>query len=332
MTAFRLSALTAAISLSLGVAAHAQERIILATPMPEDHIMHTTAEAFMEALPEDAGLKVEYHPGGDLGDWTSLFEQVSQGVLPMSMTYAASDLDERLDITLLPYAFKDWASAEAAISTDGSLFPVYEDIYADLGMKLLGIVPVDFYGLAMRKGDERVPTTFPSDGQGIKLRVAPVAIGVEQFKTFGFSPVPMPYSELYTALQLGTVDGRAYATPVEIWQMRDVLSSYILTNDSFEQGAWVVNLQWWDSLAEAQQQAILTARDAALEVAWEQAQDTSETFKSQIRDAGVEIVELSEADMAQAQALARDEVWPWMEEQVGKELIDTVREATTATP
>jgi TRAP-type C4-dicarboxylate transport system substrate-binding protein len=332
MTSLRLNILTAAIGMGLSIAAHAQESIILATPMPEDHIMHTTAEAFMEALPEDSGLKVEYHPGGDLGDWTSLFEQVSQGVLPMSMTYAASDLDKRLDITLLPYAFKDWDSAEAAISTDGSLFPVYEDIYADLGMKLLGIIPVDFYGLAMRKGDERVPTTFPSDGKGIKLRVAPVAIGVEQFKTFGFSPVPMPYSELYTALQLGTVDGRAYATPVEIWQMRDVLSSYILTNDSFEQGAWVVNQQWWDGLSEEQQQAILSARDEALSVAWGQAQDTSETFKSQIREAGVEIVELSEEEMAQAEALARDEVWPWMEEQVGKELIDTVREATAATP
>lgn len=332
MSSLRLNILTAAIGIGLSVAAHAQERVILATPMPEDHIMHTTAQAFMEALPEDSDLKIEYHPGGDLGDWTSLFEQVSQGVLPMSMTYAASDLDKRLDITLLPYAFKDWDSAEAAISIDGSLFPVYEDIYADLGMKLLGIIPVDFYGLAMRKGDERVPTAFPADGKGIKLRVAPVAIGVEQFKTFGFSPVPMPYSELYTALQLGTVDGRAYATPVEIWQMRDVLSSYILTNDSFEQAAWVVNQQWWDGLSEENQQTILMARDEALSVAWEQAQDTSETFKSQIREAGVEIVELSDEELAQAEALARDEVWPWMEEQVGKELIDTVREATATTP
>lgn len=332
MSAFRLSTMTAAITLGLSAAAQAQESLILATPMPEDHIMHTTAQAFMDALPDEAGLNIEYHPAGDLGDWTSLFEQVSQGALPMSMTYAASDLDKRLDITLLPYAFEDWESAESAIRIDGSLFPLYEEIYADLDMKLLGIIPVDFYGLAMRKGDDRVPTAFPDDAQGIKLRVAPVAIGVEQFKTFGFSPVPMPYAELYTALQLGTVDGRAYATPAEIWQMRDVLSSYILTNDSFEQGAWVVNQQWWDSLPEAQQQAILEARDDALDVAWEQARDTSESFKSKIREAGVEIVELSEAEMAQAQALARDEVWPWMEGQVGQALIDTVREATTSTP
>lgn len=329
MSTLRLSMLaTALLGLSLGAAAQAQERVILASPMPEDHIMHTTAEAFMEALPDDAGLQIEYHPGGDLGDWTSLFEQVSQGVLPMSMTYAASDLDKRLDITLLPYAFNDWASAEAAIRNDGSLFPVYEEIYADLDMKLLGIIPVDFYGLAMRKGEDRVPTDFPTDGEGIKLRVAPVAIGIEQFQTFGFSPVPMPFAELYTALQLGTVDGRAYATPAEIWQMRDVLSSYILTNDSFEQGAWVVNQQWWDGLTEDQQQAILAARDAALDVAWAQAQDTSEAFKAQIRDAGVEIVSLSDAEMTQAKALARDNVWPWMEEQVGKALIDTVRDAT----
>lgn len=328
MSAFRFSTLTATITLGISVSVQAQESLILATPMPEDHIMHTTAQAFMDALPEEAGLKIEYHPGGDLGDWTSLFEQVSQGALPMSMTYAASDLDKRLDITLLPYAFQNWESAENALSIDGSLFPLYEEIYADLGMKLLGIIPVDFYGLAMRKGDDRVPTDFPDDAQGIKLRVAPVAIGVEQFKTFGFSPVPIPYAELYTALQLGTVDGRAYATPAEIWQMRDVLSSYILTNDSFEQGAWVVNQDWWNHLPEDQQQAILAARDEALSVAWEQAQDTSEDFKARIRDAGVEIVELNETEMAQAQALARDEVWPWMEEQVGKELIDAVRNAT----
>ncbi len=318
----------AACALTTATPGSAEEDFILATPMPEDHIIHTVASAFMEALPEGSGLKAEYHPGGDLGDWTALFEQVMQGALPMAMTFSASDFDKRLDITLLPYAFDSWNEAETLLGADGELLKVYEEIYAGLGMKLLGIVPVDFYGLAMRKGEERAPVDFPKDGEGIKLRVAPVAIGIELFETFGFSPVPMPYSELYTALQLGTVDGRAYATPVEIWQMRDVLENYILTNDAFEQGVWVVNQDWWDGLAEDERTAILKARDEALKVAWQQAREKSDEVKAQIEEAGIEIVTLDDGEMASARKLARDKVWPWMEERVGSALIDKIRKAT----
>lgn len=321
-----IKAVAALFCASAVTVAYADTKFILATPMPSEHIIHTVASEFMKALPEN--IKVQYHPGGDLGDWTSLYEQVKQGALPMTMTFGASDFDKRLDIRLLPYMFSTWEGAEAALGPQGSMVPVYEGIYKDQGMKLLGVIPVDFYGLAMRKGDERTPTSYPDEAKGIKLRVAPVPIGIEQFKVFGFSPVPMPFSELYTALQLGTVDGRAYATPVEIWQMRDVLSNYILTNDSFEDAAWLVNQRWWDRLSEEDRNAILKARDAALQKAWEQARKTSQEFKDRIaKESSVKIVEMTAEETENAKKLSREKVWPWLEERVGKDVMDKVRSA-----
>ncbi|WP_028301389.1 TRAP transporter large permease subunit [Oceanospirillum beijerinckii] len=60
-----------------------------------------------------------------------------------------------------------------------------------------------FGSVAIRKGVGEVPTNFPEDAKGIKMRVPPVPIGIERFKNWGFTAVPMPFAELYTALQLG---------------------------------------------------------------------------------------------------------------------------------
>lgn len=67
------TALVASVFLGAAAPTAAEERFTLAHALPTEHIFHPTSEKFMEALGE--GYEVEYHPGGDLGDWTSLFEQ-----------------------------------------------------------------------------------------------------------------------------------------------------------------------------------------------------------------------------------------------------------------
>ena len=93
-----LSAISAAALMAGSSTANADESFILAHAMNTDHVFHSISESFMEKLGEDSGFKVDYHPAGDLGDWTSLFEQSMQGVVPMSLTWGASDFDQRLDL------------------------------------------------------------------------------------------------------------------------------------------------------------------------------------------------------------------------------------------
>lgn len=70
---------------TLAAPAVAKELFILAHAMTSDHIFSALSDRFLETLGEDSNFKIAYHPGGDLGDWTSLFEQSMQGVVPMTL-------------------------------------------------------------------------------------------------------------------------------------------------------------------------------------------------------------------------------------------------------
>jgi len=308
------------------MSSYAGEDFILAQAMTTDHIFHASSEQFMENLKaQQSSYNVEYHPGGDLGDWTSQFEQAMQGVIPMTMTYGASEFDGRLDLTWLGYVVDSWDSARKAYGPNGPMLDVYNKILAENDLVALGLIPAGFGSITIRKGVGKVPTNFPDDAAGIKMRVVPTPLAIERFKNWGFSAVPMPFAELYTGLQLGTVDGRAFGPAVEIWQMRDVLESYILTRDYFEHAFWLVNKQWWDDLPADERKKMRAAADQTLEWAWNEAEKIDSDYLNKVRDYGIEIVELKPQELEKAKKTLYAHEWPYMEKVVGPEIMEMMR-------
>ncbi|MDN3684976.1 hypothetical protein QW180_20955 [Vibrio sinaloensis] len=106
--------------------------------------------------------------GGDLGDWQSQFEQTVDGVIPMTISFGASEFDKRLDLTWLGYVADDWNSAKQIYGLQGGMLNIYNDIFADIGLHALGIVPTGFGSMAIRKGVGKVPVEFPEDTKGLK--------------------------------------------------------------------------------------------------------------------------------------------------------------------
>lgn len=311
---------------------HAAEEVVLAHAMSKEHIFNPIADHFLTALNKKAPrtFDVKYHPGGDLGDWTSQFEQTIAGEIGMTMTFPATDFDPRLNISIMGMVASNWEDATKIYGPGGSMVATYDEIYSGLNMKLLAILPVDFAGIAIRKGIGKVPVNFPEDGAGLKVRVPPIQTAIKRFEFLGFNPVPMPFSELYTALQLGSVDGRTFGPPSEIWQMRDVLETYIFSRDYFEQGAFLVNLDWWNSLNKNQQDAIQQSATEAATWAWKEAEAISNNLIKDIKDYGINVVELDSSQQANMRQIIQDKEWTWMEATVGKQLVDRVRSTTAA--
>ncbi|MEH6650819.1 MAG: TRAP transporter substrate-binding protein DctP [Motiliproteus sp.] len=318
--------IAAALSIPVLDSAQAGDDFILAQAMTTDHIFHASSEKFMEELKsKNSKFSVEYHPGGDLGDWTSQFEQAMQGVIPMTMTYGASEFDSRLDLTWLGYVVDSWDSARTAYGPNGPMLDVYNKILAENDLIALGLIPAGFGSITIRKGVGKVPTNFPEDAAGIKMRVVPTPLGVARFKNLGFSAVPMPFSELYTGLQLGTVDGRAFGPAVEIWQMRDVLESYILTRDYFEHAFWLVNKDWWEDLPVSERTKIKEAADETLAWAWQEAETIDSGYLEKVRNYGINVVELNEKQLEKAKQTLYATEWPYMETLVGGEIMAMMR-------
>jgi len=320
-------------SAGLGVrSAKAAEKFIFAHAWSTEHIANATSLEFIEKLKEVSGgqLEVEFHPGGDLGDHLQQFEQVLQGSLPMSMVGLATDFDQRLNVGYLAYIVDNWQSGAKLYGPGGSVFNIIDEVLNDLDMKLLGTIPGGFGSIAIRKGVGKVPTMFPEDSKGIKMRVPTLQIGVKRFEAWGFSPVPMPYSELYTALQLGAIDGRTFGPPQEIWEMRDTIETYILTRDYLDALFWVVSKKWWDTRSPDEQKWITEAADYATRWSWEEGERLESVDLKRIRDYGIKVVELSADELAQAKKLVFENEWPWMEKTVGKDLISKIRKAVSA--
>jgi TRAP-type C4-dicarboxylate transport system substrate-binding protein len=327
----RLSAIGAGLALLAAVPSdvRAQEEFILAHGFGTDHFTHPVGLRFAERLEELSGgtMVVDYHPGGDLGDYIQQFEQAMRGGIPMTLTGPATDMEPRLNIGYLAYVVDDWDSARELYGPGGTMIEIVGDVLDELNLELIGMVPGGFGGIAVREGVDRRPTSFPEDGEGFKMRVPPFEIGVKRFEAWGFSPMPIPYSELYTALQLGTVDGRSFGPPTEIIEMRDAISAYIRTRDYFDVSIWVANKDWLAGLTDEQRAWIETAAEEALAAAWEEGERKEQADLDRIREYGIEVIELTPEELESAKAIVYETEWPWMETIVGEDLMKDVRAA-----
>ncbi|WP_428776366.1 TRAP transporter substrate-binding protein DctP [Vibrio sp.] len=313
----------------LAVQPVAAEEFILSQSYPTDHIFHMTAEKFVENLKAtDSSYTPDYHSGGDLGSWEAQFEQAMEGVIPMTLTYGASEFDERLDLSWLGYVVDNWDQAKKFYGPNGEMLDIYNEIYHDIGLHALGIVPTGFGSIAIRKGVGKVPVNYPEDGKGIKMRTATVQIGVDRFNDLGFAAVPIPYGELYTSLQLGVIDARATAPAVEIWQMRDVLETYILTKDYFEQAFFLVNKDWWDDLPDAERAKFQQAADKTMAWVWKEAQSIDQGYLDKVKQAGIEVVELNDVQQDKAKSIIYKNEWPKMERLVGPKIMAKIYQMT----
>ena len=205
------------------------------------------------------------------------------------------------------------------------MLEVYNDMLGDLGLHAVGIIPTDFGSVVIRKGVGKLPMNFPTDPGGMKIRVPGLSIAVDRFNSLGFAAVPIPLAEVHTALQLGTVDARAFSTAVETYTLRDVLEANILTNDYFEVAFWLVNKQWWAGLPDDVRGALQGAADGTIAWSWQEAKRKSDEFLQKARDAGINVVELSDEQMSAAKQIVYDKEWPAMESVVGKDIMDKIR-------
>ena len=320
--ALSASVLTATVSTSV----QASEGHILAHVMPTDHIFNSVSEQFISKLNELSGgtVKIEYHPGGDLGDWATITEQVMQGAIPMTMAWTNSELDPRLDIANLGFVADDWPSATKIYGPGSKMDKLFAEIYDGLHVELLGTLPTDFTGYVVRKGLD-VPLNVPEDARGFKIRVPNYPMAIDRYSALGFSVVPMSFSEVHTALQTGAIDGRAFSPPYEVLMFKDVLQAYVYTRESFEPTFWIASKSWLASLSDQERAWVRESADYATQWAWDNAAEFSEGWLDKIRAEGIKVI-MQDPELAKSyKKIVMDVEWPIMEKLMGKEIMDDLK-------
>ena len=217
------------------------------------------ARAFADIIKEcsQGRLEMEFYPSAQLGDKASTFEGLMAGTIEMTEC-AASDLSVFNDIWSvfsLPYL---WDSDILAVNTvsDEAVRKVLEADAENNGFKIIAWTSIGSRSIVNSKH----PVKTVDDMKGLKIRCMEDPILAEAINALGAIGTPMPASEVYTALQQGTIDGTDH-TPANVaansWY--EICKYYSLTEHFTIPDPVFVSKAWFDRLSPEDQAALIEA-------------------------------------------------------------------------
>ncbi|MEX0331160.1 MAG: TRAP transporter substrate-binding protein [Puniceicoccaceae bacterium] len=224
----------------------------LAHVLDQSHPVHLAMENMAEELDAVSGglMELQIFPNGQLGSETDSIEQVQKGVLAMVKTSTAPLEGFIPDMALfgLPYLFRDSEHYWNVLLGD-----VGEELLAKgSGVGLKGLIYYDSGSRSFYTIDS--PVLHPDDLRNKKIRVMRSKTSIEMISTMGGSPTPIPFGELYTALQQGMVDGAENNPPsVDTSRHYEVAKHYSLDEHSRIPDIVLFSQKIWDDLTPQQQ-------------------------------------------------------------------------------
>ncbi len=209
------------------------------------HIMFSDGLKKYVEEKSDGRIKIEIYPNGSLGGERQMIESTQLGTLDIAYATTAllANFDEKFLIFDLPFLFNDQNIARKAIN--GELGQAIASDLNKIGLKPFGYAENGFRHISNNKR----PIFKPEDLKGIKIRTMENPIHMRSFQLLGASPTPMAFTELYTGLQQGTVDGQE--NPIFLTyssKFNEVQKYYSLTGHVYAPGIAVMNLKLWNSL------------------------------------------------------------------------------------
>jgi tripartite ATP-independent transporter DctP family solute receptor len=147
--------------------------------------------------------------------------------------------------------------------------------------------------------NSRRAVTKVEDLDGIKLRVMQNNVFLESFRTLGANAVPLPFSELFSALETKTVDGQEnpYNTILssKFYEVQKYLS---VTNHVYSPWIVTVSKKWWDGLSKDEQKVLLDAAKASRDFERRDTREEAARALGDLKAKGMQINELSPAETA----------------------------------
>jgi len=284
------------------------------------HPYNVGLEKFAELVAErtNGQIKIDIFPSAQLGDERANIEDLQMGTLDIavSSTGPLGNFVEDFLILDLPYLFSNYEHAHAVL--DGE---VGEGLKAQLTD--LGIVGGAFWENGFRQmTNSKLAINSPADCAGLKLRCMENQAHIAAFSALGMDPTPMAWSEVFTALQQGVIDGQE--NPIAVIYSNAVYEAQAhlaITNHVYSAAMILFSQATMDKLSAEQQQILL---DAAQEVAAYERSLCEDGEAEQIAEMESKGLQVTYPEIAPFQETLAD-VYAQFAEQFGQENIDAIR-------
>ncbi|MCP1675757.1 tripartite ATP-independent transporter DctP family solute receptor [Natronocella acetinitrilica] len=289
-----LTALTAAaVGVSSASLAQTTVRLGWTTSDGQTDPYAIAARYFAEELENLApgSFDVRFYPNHQLGNEEEMLQGMQLGTLEAGVitgTQIAS-VSSAFQLNDLPFLYADNAQAHAVL--DGE---VGDMLMASLERE--GIIGLGFAEAGFRHVINNTrPVATPEDLSRIRLRVQPSDLFLDSFRALGANPVPMAWSDVFSAVQQGTVDGLEIPLAVIYANQYPEVTEYLsLTNHSYNALGLLVSAQMWNRLDDDGKETMRQAARQAIERQRETVATNNETILDSIREAGMTVNEVDD--------------------------------------
>lgn len=285
-----------------------------------DHSYHLGLQRFAELLSEksDGRISLEIFPSSQLGNESDLTEGVVMGTVDMALVNSGNlaSFTDAYSLFDLPFLFRDEEHARSVIT--GDIGQECLDSLTDLGIKGLANWEAGFFCIWNNKR----PIETPEDVVGLKIRANNNPIHIAAYEAMGVAPITMGWSEVYTAIQNGTVDGVSVAITSMYTANIQEVAPYISTSGEFYVTApLIMNADLFNGLPEDIQNIIMEAANEATSYQIETNGEMVEQFLQNLKDEGYQV---TEPDKEAFKAVCWDTVYNQFVDQIGADRIESV--------
>lgn len=312
-----LLASTAA-ALVLGSAASAQDKITLRLSSPASETDQRAVALINVFAPAVAGFaEFQPHWNASLFKQGTELEAIARGNLEMSITSAQelATFFPEFSIFTAGYVHQD-AAHQVAVFNDPLMDPFKQKVEDELGVKLLTVMYLGRRQVNLRQPEGELHVTTPADLAGVNLRMPGTDAWQFLGKALGANPTPMAFTEVYTALQTGAIDGQDNPIPTVVdSKFYEVTKQIVLTSHLVDLNYLAMSKSVFDAMTPEQQAAVQAAADAAAEAGRQAQLQKEEELVAFLEEQGLTVYEPDVAafrEHVQAEYLASEfaEDWP----------------------
>ena len=301
-----LKTVIASVVLAAAGVSSAQEKTIkFATQNPKGHPIVVGMEKFAEIVQAKTGgkIKVNLFPGGVLGSDQANVSALQGGSVEMLSLNSGILASQVKDFGVFDFPFLFASEKEADAVVDG---PFGKKMHAKLQEK--GMVGLGYYELGFRSiTNSKRAIHKVADLEGLKLRVIPNPVNVDWVKAVGANPTPLPFPEVYAALEQKAIDGQENPiTVINANKFFEVQKFVALTNHQYNPQSVIMSKKFWDSLSAADQTIVQDALTESVKVQRAAARGQVAGALANMKANGMTVTELPAAEMA----ILRDKMKP----------------------
>ncbi len=262
-------------------------------------IDYITSVEFADVVAEKSGgtIQIKVYGSDQLagGSTNKALEMLATGQVDIGVysNSVLSNICANIGVTSLPWIFTSYDDVNEKMQGAAG-------DYCKTELDAVGITWIDYTHNALRQiSNSKHTVRTPEDVKGLKIRIPGGNVFMDTWKALGADPIAMAWSEVFTALQQGTIDGQENGVKTsQSNSIQEVNKFFTVWNYAYDPYPILFNKECWEGLTEEQRNIITEAANEVCAWSREWVETEEEELLTSFEEAGVEVTRLTEDEMA----------------------------------